>query len=244
MASSACFNISQPIPVFALLLLLLLTSTITPLHSSPTQTHPTNQTFHPQQELNKLKMIRARLDNINKPALHTIQVTTPFQLYLLCFCTSSVSTINKTGFFLMQSPDGDLIDCVLSHLQPAFDHPKLKGQIPLVIKSQFTLVAPKFKGNLSLSSCLDLQDPPERPEGHKPPRTVTERFQLWSMNGENCPEGTVPIRRTTEEDMLRATSFQMFGRKVRRWVRRETSSDGHEVRFPTKVTEYMRIALA
>ncbi|XP_023546698.1 uncharacterized protein LOC111805725 [Cucurbita pepo subsp. pepo] len=173
MASSACFNISQPIPVFALLLLLLLTSTITPLHSSPTQTHATNQTFHPQQELNKLKMIRARLDNINKPALHTIQ-----------------------------SPDGDLIDCVLSHLQPAFDHPKLKGQIPL--------------------------DPPERPEGHKPPRTVTESFQLWSMNGENCPEGTVPIRRTTEEDMLRATSFQMFGRKVRRWVRRETSSDGHE----------------
>ncbi|XP_022996673.1 uncharacterized protein LOC111491848 [Cucurbita maxima] len=173
MASSACFNISQPIPIFALLLLLLLTSTITPLHSSPTRTHATNQTFHPQQELNKLKMIRARLDIINKPALHTIQ-----------------------------SPDGDLIDCVLSHLQPAFDHPKLKGQIPL--------------------------DPPERPEGHKPPRTVTESFQLWSMNGENCPEGTVPIRRTTEEDLLRATSFQMFGRKVRRWVRRETSSDGHE----------------
>nr|CAD1842912.1 unnamed protein product [Ananas comosus var. bracteatus] len=38
------------------------------------------------------------------------------------------------------SPDGDVIDCVPSHLQPAFDHPMLKGQKPL--------------------------DPPERPKGH------------------------------------------------------------------------------
>lgn len=33
---------------------------------------------------------------------------------------------------MIQSPDGDVIDCVLSHLQPAFDHPELKGQMPLV----------------------------------------------------------------------------------------------------------------
>lgn len=31
-----------------------------------------------------------------------------------------------------QSPDGDIIDCVSSHQQPAFDHPNLKGQKPLV----------------------------------------------------------------------------------------------------------------
>jgi hypothetical protein len=40
------------------------------------------------------------------------------------------------GLFLLQSPDGDLIDCVLSHLQPAFDHPLLKGQKLLVIELQ------------------------------------------------------------------------------------------------------------
>lgn len=33
---------------------------------------------------------------------------------------------------MFQSPDGDLIDCVLAHQQPAFDHPQLKGQKPLV----------------------------------------------------------------------------------------------------------------
>lgn len=38
------------------------------------------------------------------------------------------------GLFLMQSPDGDHIDCVVSHLQPAFDHPLLKGQKPLVVE--------------------------------------------------------------------------------------------------------------
>ena len=34
--------------------------------------------------------------------------------------------------FILQSPDGDIIDCVVSHKQPAFDHPLLKGQKPLV----------------------------------------------------------------------------------------------------------------
>jgi hypothetical protein len=33
----------------------------------------------------------------------------------------------------MQSPDGDIIHCVPSHRQPAFDHPKLRGQKPEVI---------------------------------------------------------------------------------------------------------------
>ncbi|KAE8023506.1 hypothetical protein FH972_009193 [Carpinus fangiana] len=102
----------------------------------------------------------------------------------------------------LKSPDGDLMDCVASHLQPAFDHPLLKGQKPL--------------------------DPPERPNGHNPTGMVEEDFQLWSMSGESCPEGTIPIRRTSEQDMLRAKSVQRFGRKPRRRVRRDSSSNGHE----------------
>ena len=40
------------------------------------------------------------------------------------------------GFvILLQSPDGDLIDCVLSHQQPAFDNPKLRGHKILVISA-------------------------------------------------------------------------------------------------------------
>ncbi|KAG4942783.1 hypothetical protein JHK85_047429 [Glycine max] len=102
------------------------------------------------------------------------------------------------------SPDGDLIDCVLSHQQPAFDHPQLKGQRPL--------------------------DPPERPKGHTHTNgeTVIESFQLWTDSGEACPEGTVPIRRTTEQDFLRASSVRRFGRKPRN-VRRDSTGTGHEV---------------
>ncbi|KAL2646175.1 hypothetical protein AAZV13_05G036100 [Glycine max] len=104
-------------------------------------------------------------------------------------------------FPFLQSPDGDLIDCVLSHQQPAFDHPQLKGQRPL--------------------------DPPERPKGHTNGETVVESFQLWTDSGEACPEGTVPIRRTTEQDFLRASSVRRFGRKPRN-VRRDSTGIGHE----------------
>ena len=42
------------------------------------------------------------------------------------------------GWF--QSPDGDIIDCVPSHHQPAFDHPMLQGQRPMVLSSIASLI--------------------------------------------------------------------------------------------------------
>nr|XP_017233638.1 PREDICTED: uncharacterized protein LOC108207717 [Daucus carota subsp. sativus] len=56
----------------------------------------------------------------------------------------------------------------------------------------------------------------------------SENYQLWSVSGEFCPEGTVPFRRTTEKDVLRASSVRRFGRKFQRPVRKDTSSSGHE----------------
>ncbi|CAA3021324.1 Hypothetical predicted protein [Olea europaea subsp. europaea] len=132
-----------------------------------------NQTLRPRHELQKLNRIKIYLKKVNKPAVKTIQ-----------------------------SPDGDLIDCVLSHLQPAFDHPLLKGQKPL--------------------------EPPERPKGHNSMNSTG--FQLWSEHsGETCPEGTIPIRRTTEKDVLRVNSIRGFGRRrIRRGVQRDTMSSDHE----------------
>lgn len=66
------------------------------------------------------------------------------------------------------------------------------------------------------------------PKGYSQENESHEDFQLWSLTGEFCPEGTIPIRRTTEQDMLRASSVRKFGRKIRR-VRRDSSSNGHEV---------------
>ncbi|KAK9052732.1 hypothetical protein SSX86_029362 [Deinandra increscens subsp. villosa] len=132
-----------------------------------------NQTFRPREESNKMRSIRTHLLNINKPSVKSIQ-----------------------------SPDGDIIDCVMVHHQPAFDHPVLKGTKPL--------------------------DPPERPNGHRHAGMESENYQLWSLSGESCPEGTIPIRRATEQDILRANSVKRFGKKFARPVRRDSSNGGHE----------------
>lgn len=104
----------------------------------------TSQDFRPSK---KLKFIRAHLSKINKPAVKTIQVTPllPSDNYLpavtipLLFCPLPCFVLfcfYSNCFRFAQSPDGDTIDCVPSHKQPAFDHPKLIGQKPLVIMLQ------------------------------------------------------------------------------------------------------------
>lgn len=75
------------------------------------------------------------------------------------------------------------------------------------------------------------QDLPERPKGQDPSGLDGENYQLWSLSGESCPEETIPIRRTSEKDVLRASSVQSFGKKIQRPLRRDSSSDGHEVSF-------------
>ncbi|XP_072973259.1 protein neprosin-like [Typha angustifolia] len=133
-----------------------------------------SSSFHPKEEARKYRRIRAQLRRLNKPSVKTIQ-----------------------------SPDGDVIDCVPSHLQPAFDHPNLKGDKP--------------------------QLPPKRPIGHNPTAgTVNHGFQIWTFSNDSCPEETIPIRRTTEEDILRASSVKRFGRKPFARVRRDSSTGSHE----------------
>lgn len=136
---------------------------------------------------------------------------------------------------MFQSPDGDVIDCVLSHLQPAFDHPQLKGQKPLVLLFQaFLILSCKTNGVFQhrkhfISFLFSPQEAPERPKANNSTEAATEVFQLWTHSGESCPEGTIPIRRITEKDVSRADSVEKFGRKLRRGVRRDTMSSDHEV---------------
>ncbi|GAB2269811.1 hypothetical protein Dimus_004729 [Dionaea muscipula] len=189
MASSSAPNPIIAHFVLSLLLLLLLLASmllVSPVSSQQegeggggggSSRGPRNQTLQPDDQLRRLKRVRAYLNKINKPSVHTIQ-----------------------------SPDGDVIDCVPSHLQPAFDHPQLKGQMPL--------------------------DPPERPRARNSSaadRATETSFQLWLESGESCPEGTIPIRRTTEADVIRASSIGRFGRKpIRSIRRRDSTGGGHE----------------
>ncbi|CAO2829328.1 unnamed protein product [Amaranthus hypochondriacus] len=128
--------------------------------------------FRPGEQLQRLRRIREHLKKINKTPVKTIQ-----------------------------SVDGDLIDCILAHQQPAFDHPMLQGQKPL--------------------------EEPERPKGQESNSMFEESIQLWHLTGEACPEGTIPIRRTIEDDIMRVNSIRRFGRKPRR-VRRDSTGSDHE----------------
>jgi hypothetical protein len=63
-------------------------------------------------------------------------------------------------------------------------------------------------------------------------------WQMWHQNGTRCPKGTVPIRRSTVHDVLRAKSLYEYGKKQRRspllFRRNEppevvNNGEGHEV---------------
>ncbi|KAF2595625.1 hypothetical protein F2Q68_00007502 [Brassica cretica] len=110
-----------------------------------------------------------------------------------------LNNINKPPVFTIQSPDGDVIDCVPKRKQPALDHPLLKHH--KIQKAPRTM--PKMVGK-------------ERSDDVKEAASVLEgAWQMWHVNGTKCPKGTVPIRRNTMDDVLRAKSLFDFGKKRR-----------------------------
>ncbi|XP_073223084.1 protein neprosin-like isoform X2 [Cicer arietinum] len=116
--------------------------------------------------------------------------------------------INKPPVLTIESPDGDLIDCVHKRKQLAFDHPLLKNH-----KIQ--------------------KSPKEMPRGMKVKRDSNkETWQMWHKNGTRCPKGTVPIRRSRVNDVLRAKCLYEYGKKIPFSRRSDApdvlSTNGHE----------------
>ncbi|KAG9455596.1 hypothetical protein H6P81_000104 [Aristolochia fimbriata] len=108
---------------------------------------------------------------------------------------SLLKKINKPAVKSIESEDGDIIDCVDIHKQPALDHPLLKNHVlQMKPSSAFTQAEP-------------------RNNSAPPP----DRLQLWRRNG-SCPDGTVPIRRVTKTQILRAPSPSQFGRKIDHYI--------------------------
>ncbi|XP_020112705.1 uncharacterized protein LOC109727172 [Ananas comosus] len=103
--------------------------------------------------------------------------------------------INKPAVKSIKSPDGDIIDCVLMDKQLALDDPLLKNH-------KIQRVAPKWPASRSDDA------------GNQQPRNGATRraLQAWNVV-DNCPDGTVSVRRTTVEDVLRAGSLSRFGKK-------------------------------
>lgn len=102
--------------------------------------------------------------------------------------------LNKPALKSIKSPDGDLIDCVDINKQPAFDHPLLKNHTIQMRPSSYP-EGFSFDESNNVSS-----------------NSEPKFTQPWHLNG-RCPEGTIPIRRTKVEDLLRAGSAANYGRK-------------------------------
>lgn len=115
--------------------------------------------------------------------------------------------LNKPSIKIIQSPDGDIIDCVHISHQPAFDHPFLKNHT--------IQMRPAYHPDRVYD--LNRGENPSSGSGSTP-------TQMWHLNG-RCPEDTIPIRRTKREDVLRASSVQRFGRKKRRVIPEPRSAE-------------------
>ncbi|KAM4123986.1 hypothetical protein ACB094_01G198400 [Castanea mollissima] len=100
--------------------------------------------------------------------------------------------LNKPAIKSIKSEDGDIIDCVDIYKQPAFDHPALRNH---TIQMKPTNSFP-FDTTISVKNESSLQ----------------VLSQTWHKSG-SCPKGTIPIRRISRQELLRATSLEHFGRE-------------------------------
>ncbi|MCD9638571.1 hypothetical protein HAX54_022628 [Datura stramonium] len=112
--------------------------------------------------------------------------------------------INKPPVLTIQSPDGDIIDCVHKRKQPAFDHPLLKNHKIQKVPPEI----PKLKTAVK-TDAISREDMVSNSSKN------AVDWQLWHQNGQRCPKGTVPLRRSKVHDVLRAKSLYDFGKKKR-----------------------------
>ncbi|XP_060965733.1 protein neprosin-like [Cannabis sativa] len=93
--------------------------------------------------------------------------------------------LNKPAVKTIQVNDGVIYDCVDFYKQPAFDHPLLKDH-----------------------NYYHTMKPSSRPTNLIKNKNETHsEHKMEEVKGLGCPTGTVPIRRTTKEDLIRSKLF-------------------------------------
>ncbi|XP_016567415.1 uncharacterized protein LOC107865728 isoform X2 [Capsicum annuum] len=129
--------------------------------------------------------------------------------------------LNKPAIKTIKGRYGDIYDCVDFYEQPAFDHPLLKNHY----------FHPEMKPTLPNLVRDDTSSDINRP------------FNI-RLKGGGCPTGTVPIRRTTKDDLIR----QGFLSQIR--GADDLSPDGDDIKFSitdgtnaTRFRGYVRYAI-
>ncbi|TVU23361.1 hypothetical protein EJB05_25721, partial [Eragrostis curvula] len=122
--------------------------------------------------------------------------------------------INRLYYYtyLSVSANGDIIDCVHISKQPAFDHPLLKNHTIQLLQCPYRTITQAL--NCAPSLVTFQMRPSYHPGGLYDGSNISTHpiTQIWHQKGK-CPENTIPIRRTKEEDVLRASSIKRYGKK-------------------------------
>ncbi|XP_075112850.1 uncharacterized protein LOC142182498 [Nicotiana tabacum] len=88
--------------------------------------------------------------------------------------------LNKPAIKIIKTKYGDIYDCVDFYKQPAFDHPLLKNR--------------NYYPQMKPSSYMKESDSTI---------STSKMFPRTGLPDGGCPVGTVPVRRTTKEDLIR-----------------------------------------
>ncbi|KAL3654019.1 hypothetical protein CASFOL_003700 [Castilleja foliolosa] len=129
--------------------------------------------------------------------------------------------INKIPVITFQSPDGDMIDCVHKRKQPALDHPLLKNHKIQKMPTEIPKAMKMAKRDAAKDKNVNFSNNSTSVDGSK------GVWQMWHQEGRRCPRGTVPIRRSTVGDVMRAKSLYHFGKKQSKYgVAAATSGSG------------------
>ncbi|KAL5978464.1 hypothetical protein ACLOJK_029581 [Asimina triloba] len=116
-----------------------------------------------------------------------------------------LKSLNKPAVKSIKTAHGDILDCVDIYKQPALDHPLLKDHKIQMWPTSF----PKRSEGMKNSSASGMEIRVELPDG-------------------GCPQGTVPIRRTRMQDLLRIKSLPKLKNKAinENWVSVQTPGGG------------------
>ncbi|CAN6994852.1 unnamed protein product [Brassica rapa subsp. trilocularis] len=122
--------------------------------------------------------------------------------------STHLKRLNKPPLKSIKSPDGDVIDCVPITDQPALAH--------RLLINHTVQMSPSFNPESVFS-----ESKVSSRTKNQQPNDIT---QLWHVNGK-CPENTVSIRRTTKQDLYRASSVESFGMKSQKSIPKLKSYD-------------------
>ncbi|KFK37235.1 hypothetical protein AALP_AA4G231500 [Arabis alpina] len=111
--------------------------------------------------------------------------------------------LNKPPLKSIKSPDGDVIDCIPITNQPAFSHPLLINHTV------------QMRPSLNPESVFSESKVSSKSKNQKKFDGIIS--QLWHVNGK-CPVNTIPIRRTSKQDLYRASSIENFGMKNKKSI--------------------------